>query len=153
MALRSVKRAQRGAVLVETVVVLPILLFLTVLSVEVTSAFVDFNTLTKAARNGVRHVAANAILGTTGVVTLTPELVSDTRNLVVYGNAAGTGEAVLSGFAAGNVVVSAISTDVVQVSATYNYTGILGATLSSFGYGTDSSLAHSLRATVSMRAL
>jgi Flp pilus assembly protein TadG len=98
---------QRGAILAETAVVLPLIIFLVVLTAEVTNAFVDHNTLTKAVRNGARHVASNAVLGTTGVVLLQPQLI----------------------------------------------TGILGPILPSFGFGADSSLTHTLSATVTMRAL
>jgi Flp pilus assembly protein TadG len=73
---RKTQQQQRGAVLAETAVVLPLLIFLVLLTAEITNAFVDHNTLTKAVRNGARHVASNAVLGTTGVVQLQPQLYS-----------------------------------------------------------------------------
>ena len=147
------KYRQRGAILAETVVVLPLLIFLIVLTAEVTNAFVDHNTLTKAVRNGARHVASNAILGTTGVVLLQPQLITEAQNLVVYGNVAGGGTAVISGLATNDVQVLDLGGDNIAVSAAHNYSGILGAILPSFGFGTDSSLTHTLSATVTMRAL
>lgn len=147
------KLRQRGAALVETVVISPLLLFLIVLTAEVTNAFVDHNTLTKSARNAARYLASNAALGTTGTVVLTATVVGETRNLVVYGNTAGAGASILPGLAPGNVQVLDIGNDRVQVTATYAYTGLLGGTLPAFGYGGDPGLAMNLQATVTMRAL
>ena len=144
---------QRGAILAETAVVLPLIIFLVVLTAEVTNAFVDHNTLTKAVRNGARHVASNAVLGTTGVVLLQPQLITEAQNLVVYGNVSGGGTAIISGLAIGDVQVQDLGGDNIAVTASHNYTGILGPILPSFGFGADSSLTHTLSATVTMRAL
>ncbi len=144
---------QRGAILAETAVVLPLIIFLVVLTAEVTNAFVDHNTLTKAVRNGARHVASNAVLGTTGVVLLQPQLITEAQNLVVYGNVSGGGTAIISGLAIGDVQVQDLGGDNIAVTASHNYSGILGPILPSFGFGADSSLTHILSATVTMRAL
>ena len=144
---------QRGAILAETAVVLPLLIFLVVLTAEVTNAFVDHNTLTKAVRNGARHVASNAILGTKGVVLLQPQLITEAQNLVVYGNVSGGGTAIISGLAIGDVQVQDLGGDNIAVIASHSYSGILGPILPSFGFGADSSLTHTLSATVTMRAL
>ena len=150
---RKTQQQQRGAVLAETAVVLPLLIFLVLLTAEITNAFVDHNTLTKAVRNGARHVASKAILGTTGVVLLQPQLVAEAKNLVVYGNVSGGGTAIISGLAIGDVQVQDLGGDNIAVIASHSYTGILGPILPSFGFGADSSLAHTLSATVTMRAL
>jgi Flp pilus assembly protein TadG len=144
---------QRGAAIVETVVVTPLLLFLVLLTAEITNAFVDHNTLTKYARHGVRYLAANAIQGTTGNILLSAPLIDQTRNLVVFGNTAGGGTPILPGLAVGNVQITDIGNDNVQVSATYAYTGLLGGSLPNFGFGPDSSLSMNLQATVAMRGL
>lgn len=146
-------RRQRGVALVETVLVSPLLLFLLVVGAEVTNAWIDHNTLTKSARNGVRHLASTAVQGTQGVVVLTPLVVSQTRNLVVFGNAIGSGSPVLPGLAIGNVLVQDLGDNNIQVSVSYAYNGILGNSLPSFGFGSDNNLALNLQATVSMRAL
>lgn len=150
--LNTVSR-QRGVALVETVIMTPLLLFLILLTAEVTHAFVDHNTLSKSARNGARYLASNAALGTTGVIVLTAQKVSDTRNLVVFGNAAGTGSPILPGLTTGNVQVTDIGNKRVQVTATYPYSGILGDVLPTLGIGADINLVMNLQATVSMRAL
>jgi hypothetical protein len=144
---------QRGVALVETVIILPLLLFLIVLTAEVTNAFVDHNSLAKATRNAARYLAANALLGTTGNVLLTPVVTTETRNLLVFGNTAGAGTPILSGLSIADVQVLDIGGNNVQVSATYAYTGLLGGSLPSFGIGPNSNLSMNLRATVAMRAL
>jgi Flp pilus assembly protein TadG len=148
-----IARNQRGAAMVETVIVAPLMLFLVLLTAEVTNAFVDHNTLSKATRNGARYLAANAALGTTGVVVLRPEVLTAARNLVVYGNVAGSGNAVLDGLTTANVQILDLGGNNVQLTASYGYSGLLGGTLPSFGFGGDTGLAMNLQATVSMRAL
>lgn len=149
----KLEKNQRGIAIVETMVTLPFILFLVILCAEITNAFVDHNTLTKATRNAVRYLAENAIPGTTGVVNLQPDVVTETRNLLVYGKATGGGTPVLPGLAVGNVQVIDSGNNNVQVSVTYAYGGILGNSLPTFGFGANSNLAMNLRATASMRAL
>lgn len=142
-----------GAALVETVVVTPILLFLILATAEVTNAFVDHNTLSKSVRSAARYLASNSVLGTTGIVVVTAKASTEARNLAVYGNTAGTGVPVLTGFTVGDVQISDLGNNNVQVSATYPYTGLLGGTLPSFGLGGSVDLTMNLEATVTMRAL
>ncbi len=142
----------RGSVLVEMVLVTPILLFIMLATAEVTRVFVDHNTLTKAVRNGARYVAANAYQGTTGLVSVSATLKGEARNLVVYGNIAGTGTPVLSGLTPGDVIVTDIGADNIQVSANHAISGMFGPVLRNF-FGPDINLVHNLQATVAMRAL
>ena len=144
---------QRGAVLVEMVLVTPILLAMMLLTAEITRAFVDHNTLTKAVRNGVRHVAANALQGSTGVVAVGGTLDLETRNLVVYGNIAGLGTPVLAGLSAADITVTDVGANNIRVTAAHTISGILGPVLRSFFGGPDMNMVHNLQATVTMRAL
>jgi Flp pilus assembly protein TadG len=144
---------QRGIAIVETVIIAPLILFLILATAEITHAFVDHNTLSKATRNGARYLASNAALGTTGIIVLTAQVISDTQNLVAFGNTAGNGDPILPGLIAGNIQVTDIGNDNIQVTATYPYTGILGTNLPALGLGADIDLSLNLQATVSMRAL
>jgi Flp pilus assembly protein TadG len=146
-------RFQRGAVLVEMVLVTPILLFIILATAEVTRAFIDHNTLTKAARNGIRHVAANALQGTTGVTLIGAALRTEAQNLVVFGNLAGTGAPVLPGLTTADVQVTDLGTNNVEVTVAHNITGILGPVLRSFNGGADIPMFFTAEATVTMRAL
>jgi Flp pilus assembly protein TadG len=144
---------QRGAVLVEMVLVTPILLFVMLATAEVTRAFIDHNTLTKAVRNGARYVAANAYQGTTGLVSVSAGLAAEARNLVVYGNTVGTGTSVLSGLTTADVSVTYVGANNIEVGASHAISGMLGPVLSGFFAGPDVNLTHNLQATVTMRAL
>ena len=147
---------QRGAVLVEMALVTPILVILVLATGELTRAFIEHNTLTKAVRNGVRYVAANAFQGTTGVVTVSATLENETKNLVVYGSlspAAGT-QPVLLGLTLTDITVLQIAgTNNVEVTASYTITGIVGSVLPNFYGGPAVSNTRILRAAVTMRAL
>ena len=149
----KLQKHQRGIAMVETVITLPVILFLVIACAEITNAFMDHNILTKSTRNAVRHLANTAIPGTTGVVDLQANIVAEVQNLLVFGNTAGTGSPILPGLATGNVQVSDLGTNNVQVTVTYPYTGILGNTLPALIFGSDSSLGMNLRATAVMRAL
>lgn len=144
---------QRGAVLAEMALVTPILLLMMLATAEVTRAFVDHNTLTKAVRNGARYVAANAFQGTTGVVFVGAALRAETQNLIVYGNIAGTGAPVLPGLTPADITITDIGANNVQVSAAHAISGLLGPVLRSFHGGSDMNMVHNLQATVTMRAL
>ncbi len=143
---------QRGIALVETAITLPFLLFVMLAASEFTFAFVQHTTLTKAVRDGVRFAAEEAIDGTL-TFDLTAAIQNDTRRLVVYGNTAGVGTPAAVGLTVGDVTVTDIGNNIVEVSLTYPYTGILGTVLPSFGYGPNISLLFNMDATVAMRAL
>lgn len=143
---------QRGLALVETAITLPFLLFVMLAASEFTFAFVQHTSLTKAARQGARYVAEEAIDGTL-TVNVTNALIDDTRRLVVYGNTAGTGTPAVNGLTVNDVTVSDVGGNNVEVSINFPYTGILGSVLPTFGYGADISLLFNMSATVTMRAL
>lgn len=150
---RKSRNRQRGAILAETTVILPLLALLVLAAAEVTNAYVEHNTLTKAVRNGARHVASNAVLGTTGVVLLQPKLITEAKNLVVYGNVSGTGTSIISGLAVNDVLVMDLGDDNIGVTVTFDYSGILGTILPGLGYGGDLNLFGTMSATVTMKAL
>jgi Flp pilus assembly protein TadG len=143
---------QRGLALVEAAITLPFLLFVMLAASEFTFAFVQHTTLTKAARDGARYAAEEAIDGTL-TMNLNAALRDETRRLTVYGNKAGTGTPVVNGLTVNDVTVSDVGGNNVEVSVTFPYTGILGTVLPTFGYGSNISLLFSLSATVTMRAL
>ena len=152
----SIRNRLRGIAMVETVIVTPILLFLILATAEITNAFVDHNTLTKSVRNGARYFASKALSGDTGKILnpIPTGISNDTRNLVVFGNTAGTGNPILQGLDVVDVALSAdFTNNNVEVTVDYTYTGLLGGSLPSFGFGQDLSLGMTLQATVTMKAL
>ena len=153
----KLKARQRGAVLVEMALVTPILLVLLLVTADLTRAFIEHNTVTKAVRNGARYVATNAFEGSTGVVNIDAALAIETQNLVVYGSTSPPGGAspVVPGLTLANITVVQIAgTDDIQVSATYALGGLFGPVLPVNLYtGNTISATRTLRATVTMRAL
>ncbi|NIL94126.1 MAG: hypothetical protein GTO71_06720 [Woeseiaceae bacterium] len=149
----NTRRRQSGAVLAEMALVTPILVFMMLATAEVSRAFIDHNTLTKAVRNGARHVSSFAFQGTTGTVNIGPVLRAEVQNLVVYGNLAGGGTPVLPGLTTANVTVTDIGANNIEVTATHNISGLLGPVLRSFVGGSDINMVFTLEATVTMRAL
>jgi hypothetical protein len=148
---------QQGAVLAEMALVTPILLILLLATADLTRAFIEHNTLTKAVRNGARYVAGQAFQGSTGVVSVDAALADDTRHVVLYGSTSPPGGTppVLPGLTLTNITVVQIGgTDYIEVSATYALGGLFGPLLPiSFYGGTDISTARTLNASVTMRAL
>lgn len=149
----NTRRRQSGAVLAEMALVTPILVFMMLATAEVSRAFIDHNTLTKAVRNGARYVSSFAFQGTTGTVNIGPVLRAEVQNLVVYGKLAGGGTPVLPGLTTANVTVTDIGANNIEVTATHNISGLLGPVLRSFVGGSDINMVFTLEATVTMRAL
>jgi hypothetical protein len=145
---------QRGLALVEAAICLPVLLFLMLAAGEITNAFVQHNALTKAVRDGVRYVTDTGVaINGAKVFDLSPEIVSDAKSLVVFGNTSGVGTALLPNLTMGDVTVTGIGGEAVEVRATYAYTGIIGTVLPAFGFGAGPALGFNLEASVRMRAL
>ena len=90
-------REERGAQLVELAIVLPIFLLLFGAVAEFGRYFYEYTTLDKAVRAGSRYLATAAV-----------NTSEDTkaRNIIVYGNPAGTGAPVVKGLTVSNVTIT-----------------------------------------------
>ena len=90
-------REERGSQLVELAIVLPIFLILFASVAEFGRFFYSYTTLSKAARAGTRYLitAKNS-----------PQQDAAAKNIVVYGNPAGTGTPVVKGLTPGHVVIT-----------------------------------------------
>jgi Flp pilus assembly protein TadG len=143
----------RGVATIEFAICAPLLLLLLFATAEVGRLMYQYNTLTKAVRDGVRFAVNEAAVGSTRVVNITPLVRTQTRNLVVSGNVNGAGAPLLPGLSAANVTISNDANGFVTVSAVYTFIPAIGASLPTFGLGAPISLAAPLTATVVMRAL
>ena len=94
---RSLARDERGVQLAELAIVLPVLLILFAATAEFGRYFYEYTTLAKAARLGARYLV-------TAKVNCAEA--NKARNLVVYGNLAGTGSPLIEGLTTGNVSVT-----------------------------------------------
>ena len=137
---RNGKSGQSGLAVVEFAIVLPLIVLLALAVTELGRGLYQYNTLTKAVRDGVRHLSDVAI-DTLGQVDITPH-VSDVQNLVVYGDVDGGTAPILPGLSTSDVAVTAIAvtlpsggitTNHVEVSADFNFVPLFPA-LSVLGY-------------------
>ena len=150
----TIKRhKQTGVATIEMVIVMPVLLLLLLGVAELGKAFVQYNTLNKSVRDAARQVAGLALLGTTGTVLITPNLVADAKNLVVYGNVAGSGSPRLPALSVNHVSVSDAGNNLVLVQANYPYDPIFGPVLETFGLSSGPGTQITMTASVMMRAL
>ncbi len=90
-------REERGAQLAELAIVLPIFLMLFGAAAEFGRYFYEYTTLDKATRAGSRYLATAAVNGTED---------AKARNIVVYGNPAGTGAPIVNGLTPAHVVIT-----------------------------------------------
>lgn len=147
------RRSERGTAIVEFAIAAPLLLLLLLATAEIGRMLSQYDTLNKGVRDGARYLAANALAGTTGVVAITPALQAATANLVVTGNTAGTGSALLPNLSATNVSVTSLGNGYVSVAATYAYVPMVGARLPTFGLSAPINVAVNLTASQVMRPL
>ena len=149
---RGAGRRQRGLALVEVALVLPIALILVMATAEIGRALLEYNALNKALREGARFLARTAIVGSTGVVSIDATTSTQTRNLIVYGNVAGTGSPRLQGFAINQVTLAAAAGGSASLTASYVYQPLF-VRIPAYWYGSNVSTALTLQAGVITRAL
>jgi Flp pilus assembly protein TadG len=94
--LQRFTRDERGVQLVEVTIVIPIFLMLFAATAEFGRYFYEYTTLAKATRGGARYLSA-ALKGTGD---------GTAANLVVYGNASGTGTPILDGLSTDQVKIT-----------------------------------------------
>jgi hypothetical protein len=81
------RRSQRGVAVVELALVIPMLMLLMLIVTELGRAVMQYNTLAKSVRDGARYLT----------MQLPGTKLTEARNLVVYGNTAGTGSPLVPG--------------------------------------------------------
>ena len=147
------KRNERGIALAELAIVIPVFVLLFTATAEFGRYFYTYTTLAKAERVAARYLATAKV-----------SAFEDTKakNLVVYGNTAGTGSPLLPGLTADNVIITkrngagAVQTTGVPQTVTVEITGFahqplfdLGALLNSTEY----SMSVGVKPSVTMRYL
>jgi Flp pilus assembly protein TadG len=146
------RRRQRGLATVEFVATAPFVLLLLLACSEIGRAFVHYATLTYAVRDSTRFVSNFALNGTTGVVLLDSDLINDAKNIAVYGQVGGGGNARLPGFQTSQVAVTNVGGTNIRVTATYPYQPMLGAVLPGL-VGNSINLGFTMVVAVTMRAI
>jgi Flp pilus assembly protein TadG len=82
---------------VELAIVLPVFVLLFAATAEFGRYFYEYTTLAKASRAGARYLATAAVNNAED---------SAAKNIVVYGNSAGSGSPIIEGLATSNVVIT-----------------------------------------------
>ena len=95
--IRCFKRDERGVQLVELAIVLPVLVVLFAAAAEFGRYFYEYTTLAKGSRVAVRYLATAITNGDCDAAA---------KNLVVYGNFAGTGNPIVTGLTTSNVDIT-----------------------------------------------
>jgi hypothetical protein len=91
--MKNSRRTQQGTALVELALITPLLLLLTFITTEFGRAMYEYNSVAKSTRDAVRYLSVQ-----------TPGThVAEARNLMVYGNTAGTGSPLARGLSLSNV--------------------------------------------------
>lgn len=121
---RNFRQRQRGTATVEFALTAPLLVLLMLAIAEFGWAFNQYITLIKAVRDGSRYAASKALSASQGIIALTPELIDNTRELVVYGRPSGTSPR-LPGWTTDQVSVTAYGNDHIEVEASFDYAPIV----------------------------
>lgn len=117
------KRQQSGVAIVEFALVLPLLLILTFITTEYGRALYQYNTLAKSVRDAARYMSVQSPSDTTSYAAA--------RNLVVYGNPAGSGTPLVHG-----ITTSMVPNPVWELHGT---DPVIRTVTVQIGYGTDGS--------------
>lgn len=118
---RNYARA-KGLAAVEMLIVVPVLMLILMSIAEFGNAFVQYTNLNKMAQSGVRYATAG-VTGTSSYDQIAD--VDEIKNMVLYGNTAGTGTPLMSGIQLGSDTVPSDITVVHQngyVTITINHT-------------------------------
>lgn len=143
-------RHERGIAAVEFIFGAPLILFVMLATAEVGRAFVQYDTLSYAVRNGARYATENVIAGTSGALDI-GKVVGPAANVTVYGTPAGGTKPLLPGFATENVTVRDAGGGNVEVIGRYGYRPMLGMALPPFGE--TGPTAFTMRISVTMKAI
>jgi Flp pilus assembly protein TadG len=90
---------EQGVQLLELAIVLPIMLLLFAAVAEFGRYFYEYSTAAKAARVGARYLASKSVTSTKA------DWKTNAKNMVVFGNTAGTGDPILPRMSVANVDV------------------------------------------------
>ncbi len=146
-------RSERGTALAELAIAVPVFVLLFAATAEFGRYFYEYTTLAKAARMGSRYLVTACVRNSEDGIA---------KNLVVYGNAGGSGEPILAGLTPGHVTITkrnslgGIQTSGVPETVTVEITGYEHESLFNLGglmHNEDFSLNIDVKPSITMRYL
>lgn len=157
-------QSQKGLAAVEMTLVLPLLIFLFIATAEIGRMLYQYNTLTKAQRNGVRLLATHLNYGQQATLndcptlggSLPDNLITRASNLIVFGAESGGAaeDSILDGLTTTDVgFCTDPATDEVRVQVHYSFTPMLFDNLPTFGLGDPIPIDFPLTSSISMKVL
>ncbi len=150
------RRSLNGLAMVEFVLTAPVLLLLLCATAEFSRMMILYSAIIVGVRGAARFVAGKALEGTNGQLvqgTTWTTLVTQARNMAVFGNAAGTGAAILPGLTVAHInVTGTAATNNITVASTYPYQAMFAGSMPTF-FGGSISTAFTLSVSTTMRAL
>ena len=153
MAAVVAPRTQRGSAAVEFALMVPVFLFMLFATEEIGRALYEFNVVNKSVRDAAQYLARNCM--TAGQVDLAEcGLENGAKNLVVFGNPAGTGSPLVKGLTVDKVAVTTpggTPLRYVNVAVTYTFEPLFPINFVDTGGGIDS--PGTFTAAVRMRGL
>jgi len=114
-------RCRRGNAMIEFALATSILVPAFVGTFQFGYTFHVYNNLNSAVRGGARYASMQSY--NSGTSTPADSFSTAVKNMVVYGNSAGTGDPVAPGLTAGNVEVLAVMKGAIPTSITVQITG------------------------------
>lgn len=144
---------QRGLAMVEFAIGAPLLLLLLLGIGEVGRLLSQYNQLLQGTRDAARYVSSSAMNATLGQIDLTTALQGTAKNLLVYGAPSSGSTPMVPGLSVGQVQVSQVGSEHIQVSVTYTFQPLVGNILLPGIFGDGITLNIPLTATTVMRAL
>jgi hypothetical protein len=159
-----IKQRQKGLAAVEMTLVLPLLLLLFITTAEIGRMLYQYNTLTKAQRNGIRLLATQLNTGQQATLSDCPtfggslpdDLITRARNLIVFGSEVGDAaeNSILDGLKTEDIrFCTDPITDEIQVQVQYSFTPMLFDQLPTFGLGEPIPIDFPLTSSISMPVL
>ena len=149
-------REQRGLAMVEVALTAPVLLLLLFATAEFSRMMIHYSAINDSVRDAARYVAGKALAGSTGLLVqgvAWTNLVTEGKNLAVYGNVAGAGAPALPALTVGQIAVTADTVNNnITVTSTYPYQAIFAGSMPTFVAGAIST-NFTLSVSTTMRAL
>jgi len=149
---RRARKQQRGIVVIEAAIILPVVLFLILAIAELCNAMLQYNVLTRSIRDSARYAANVAEAGAGVQVVLSATKISTTQNIAVYGKTV-AGTPILPGLAPGNITVSVVNNQDILVAAQYPYQPLFAGKIPALVGDGDAGGTFTMNAQVRMRVL